>query len=313
MLKDYMEDLVSHISKVDSKDFPNLDECVLDALELLSNTELPDISNILNKHRIPFVAGSGNAFHTGNILFSECHPVMADQSDYESQLNCKADLIQGGVLISSSGGKDAPAIAKAIKERRIEAVLFTCNPDSPAKQIIGEANTIVFPSLPEPYTYNTSTYGAMIFAKTREDPKKIMRFIKEEIDPRIEEDFSEYNSFYLLIPNKFSRLEGMLQIKFQELFGRRVPRDVFNLGFAEQHATDVVSTPGELSISFGYENSQYGSRDTFLNLPMPKNADYGAMMMIGYYVIGKIQDKYHPHFKECITGWAKARGKKPFG
>ena len=101
----------------------------------------------------------------------------------------------------------------------------------------------------------------------------------------------------------------MLQTKFIELFGRRFPRDVFTKEYAEMHATDVVSTPGELFVSFGYENKKLGEER--LTIPLPKNSDYGTIMAIGYYLIGRIQEQKPPYFKENVVNWAKKRQREP--
>ena len=41
----------------------------------------------------------------------------------------------------------------------------------------------------------------------------------------------------------------------------------------------------ELFISFGEENKIWGDPNNRLNIPLPKNAGYVAMMAIGQYVI----------------------------
>ena len=129
----------------------DLDECVINALELFTRQKLPEI-NISFKR--PLVVGSGNAAATGKIIFEKTDAVFADESSYEIKL-ANIPEIDGVVVISASGGKHSPIIAKKAKSMGKRVVLFTNNKDAPAKEFSDE--THVFPKNPEPYTYNTST------------------------------------------------------------------------------------------------------------------------------------------------------------
>ena len=100
----------------------------------------------------------------------------------------------------------------------------------------------------------------------------------------------------------------MLNIKFTELFGRRIARDVETIEYMK-HATTVVPA-NELFISFGVQNKNYGKNRFYV--PLPKNANYGAMMAISYYIIGKIQKAKPPWFKQNIDAYTK-RASKIFG
>jgi hypothetical protein len=42
-----------------------------------------------------------------------------------------------------------------------------------------------------------------------------------------------------------------------------------------------------------------------MEIPLPKNADYGTLMAIGYYFIGKIQEQNKPYFRENIRNYLK--------
>ena len=95
----------------------------------------------------------------------------------------------------------------------------------------------------------------------------------------------------------------MLQVKFIELFGRNIARDVETSEYV-QHATTIAPS-NELFISFGYENNTWGMPNNRLNIPLPKNANYAAMMAIGYYTIAQIQKQHPPYFKEHIEVYTK--------
>ena len=74
-----------------------------------------------------------------------------------------------------------------------------------------------------------------------------------------------------------------------------------------KHATTVVPSKDELFISFGEKNTTYGKNRLFI--PLPKNADFGAMMAIGYYIVGKIQKSHPPYFKKNIQNYTKQASK----
>lgn len=63
-------------------------------------------------------------------------------------------------------------------------------------------------------------------------------------------DFSQFSSFFLVIPDEFVLLREMFEVKFIELFGRKVARDIFSYE-QMKHATTVVKDSGELFLCFG--------------------------------------------------------------
>ena len=284
------------------KSIPNLDTCVVAALELLSQSKTPKI-------RIPFkrplVVGSGNAAATGKIIFEKHDAVFADESTVDAKLkNIKS--IDGVVLISASGAKHAPIIAKKAKAKRKKVMLITNTKDSLASQF---ADTVhVFPKNREPYTYNTSTYMGPIFGYTKEDPQEILNYIKRKINRIKLPDFKKYNRFYLIVPEEFTGIIRLLNVKFIELFGRRVARDIETLEYMK-HATTVVPSQNELFIDFfkdpQYKNTKYGEKEHRLHIPLPKDAGYATMMALGYYLIGKIQAQKPAWFKQNIAAYCK--------
>ncbi|PIN91325.1 hypothetical protein COU57_01095 [Candidatus Pacearchaeota archaeon CG10_big_fil_rev_8_21_14_0_10_32_14] len=283
------------------KNIPDLDVCVLGALELFSSIKIPKIEISYKK---PLVVGSGNAEATGRIIFEDKDAVFASESNFEEKLkNIKS--IDGVVLISASGGKHAPIIAKTSREFRKNVTLITNNQNALAKEY--SDRVFVFPKQKEPYTYNTSTYMGMILGKTHESPDKIYDFIKLRIDKIKLPNLGRYDKYYLIVPPKFSGIIRMLNVKFIELFGRRVARDVETSEYVK-HATTVVPS-NELFISFGEENKNWGDKKNRLHIPLPKNADYGTIMAISYYLIGKIQKSHTPYFKKNISNYTKSVSK----
>ncbi|MBI2004621.1 hypothetical protein HYS79_00480 [Patescibacteria group bacterium] len=286
---------------------PDLDVAVLGALELFQKQALPKLDIL--KYKRPLVVGSGNAEATGRIIFEDTDAVFASESNFESKLKYIPD-IDGVILISASGGKHAPIIAKRAKELGKKVTLITNNSDAPVKEFVESGDIFIFPKNREPYTYNTSTYLGMILGKTNEDPEKIQEFIKEQIDTIIFPDFSQYDSYFFIVPPRFSGIVRMLEVKFIELFGRKIARDVETSEYMK-HAVTVVPS-NELFVSFGEENTMWGEPDRRLSIPLPKDAGYAAMMAIGYYIVAQIQKQHPPYFKDNIALYTE-KASKVFG
>ena len=286
---------------------PDLDVAVLGALELFQKNKLPKL--YIRQYRQLLVVGSGNAEATGRIIFEDTNAVFASESSFENKLKHIPD-IDGVILISASGGKHAPVIAKYAKDLGKSVILITNNPNAEAARFIESSEIFIFPKNREPYTYNTSTYMGMILGKTNEDPEKIQKFIQQQIDTLTFPDFSQYDKYFLITPPKFSGIIRMLQVKFIELFGRRLARDVETNEYMK-HAVTVVPS-GELFVSFGEENTMWGEPDQRLHVPLPENAGYATMMAIGYYVIAQIQKQHPPYFKENIALYTE-KASKVFG
>ena len=100
----------------------------------------------------------------------------------------------------------------------------------------------------------------------------------------------------------------MLNTKFDELFQPAVSGRVFTPE-QSKHAKSVVKYDKEMFISFGYENKLFGDSDKRLNIPLPTNCDYGGIMAVAYYVIGKIQKQHPPYFKDGIDDFTKNASK----
>ncbi len=287
------------------KSIPSLDVCVLAALELFSTTKVPPMSL---PYKYPLIVGSGNAIATGRIIFADTFAVFADESSYEEKLK-KIKVIDGVVLISASGSKHAPLIAKASKQYGKKVTLITNTPNSPAAQELSLKNAdreFVFPKNREPYTYNTSTYLGMLLSHTGEDPAHIMHFIKTKIDTLPLPDFSTITKYFFLVPERFVGIIGLLNVKFIELFGRNIARDIETFEYLP-HATTVVPS-GELFVAFGH-GVDAGMSPLITSkqvvIPLPKDAGYAAMMTIGYYIIGKIQQSQPPWFARNIVPYMK--------
>jgi len=289
------------INSFDEQSLPDLDTVVLAALELFAKEQLPILD--VSMYKRPLVVGSGNAEETGRIIFEKSDALFASESTYKEKLK-HIESIDGVVLVSASGEKHAPIIAECSATYGKHVTLITNAVNSSASNELDDSHKYdeyVYPKNREPYTYNTSTYMGMILGHTEENPEKIHSYISSTIETLQYPDLSRYDKVYIIVPPKFAGIIRMLQIKFIELFGRRIARDVVTSEYVK-HATTVVPSD-ELFISFGEENTVWGEDENRLFVPLPADADYGAMMAIAYYVIGKIQKAHPPYFKENIGSY----------
>jgi len=294
---------ITTMKNFDINSLPDLDTVVMAALELFEQAQLPKID--LNHYKHPLIVGSGNAEATGRIIFHDMDAVFASESNFEDKLN-NIPEIDGVVLVSAAGGKHAPIIAKKARELERHVTLITNTAGSPAHtELDGEHDydEYVFPKNREPYTYNTSTYMGMILGKTGEDPAQIKEFIEQNTLKIDWPDFSKFDKYYLIVPPEFAGIIRMLQVKFIELFGRNIARDVETSEYV-RHAT-TVAPADEMFISFGEENTTWGRPENRLHIPLPENAGYSAMMAVGYYTVAQIQKAHPQYFKENIAKYTK--------
>lgn len=291
--------ILSTLENFTLENIPDLDTVVLGALLRFKEEQLPKID--FTRYQRPLVVGSGNAEATGRIIFEQTDALFASESNYESKLK-NIQAIDGVILVSASGGKHAPIIARKAKELGKHVMLLTNTHNSEARRELNlDAGDVenVFPKNREPYTYNTSTYMGMILGYTQENPEQILNFIKEHVDTIDFSKFASFDKYYLIVPPQFSGVIRMLQVKFIELFGRTMSRDVETVEYVK-HATTVVPS-NELFLSFGYENTSWGNEGGRVNVPLPEWANYGTMIAVSYYVIGKIQKAHPALFKQNIA------------
>lgn len=292
---------------------PNLNESVIAALDFFSRHEPPRLN--LKNFSFPIVVGSGNAYNAGLTIFKGRPAIMATESNFLEILENYKSLIKSGglkqaVVISASGEKDSPWEIKAAKKAGLRTTLLTCSPLSLAARLADQV--ITYEKLPEPYTYNTSTYLGMIIGASGEKAKDIQSFIKKLPFPH---DLKAYAAYSFILPDKFEAITSMLQIKQQELFGPHLSLRAFSYGEA-RHAKFVNIWDKELVISLG-QNKYFGEKKSRWEVKLPAKSENGLVMALTYYIIGKIQENKTPYFKKNISRYCqegpRAYGqKKPF-
>ena len=306
MTKNYLEK-TKHFTE---KSLPNLLDITIASLELFM---LKKSSLSLPHFKKPLVIGSGNAIATAKILFSEVPAIFADETSFKKALSFEYD---GVVILSASGSKHAPIIAKAALKKGKPVFGITCTFNSELEHVLGSKHVLVTPKNREPYTYNTSTYMGWIFSKTKESPSSIRSFILRDVLLAIKKqkvDLSKYTGFLLVTPDRLSLINHLFEVKFIELFGRRVARDVKSIEELK-HAITVVPSKKELCIVFGdVDEKELFFENDILKIPLPKGCNFAAMMAIGYAVIGKIQESKPAFFKKYIHSYIEKHKKHSFG
>ena len=287
----------------------SLDQAVIAALDYFSKNKPTGLNT--KEFKFPLVVGSGNAYQTGQIIFAGQTALYASESSFKEALNGYASLIKNktiseAIIISASGEKDSVWELESAKKASLKTVLLTCSPDSSAAKIADR--TFTYHKLPEPYTYNTSTYLGMILSATNENTEAIKKLIKKIKVPRA---FKQYQSYSFILPDKFGAIAPMLDIKRHELFGPKVSLRAFSFGEA-RHAKFVVRDKKELVISFG-KNLYFGEPASRWEINLPDSADSGTIMAVCYYLIGFIQNSKPDYFKKNIIRFCGDDGYKAYG
>ena len=287
-----------------------LDKNVLLALDFFVKNPPPSFD--IKDFNLPFVVGSGNAYNTGLILFSEAAAIFADESNFKKLLPSfkkaiDSKLITQAVIISASGGKDSVWDFEIAKKYGLRATLLTTKSESPAAQIADK--TYVFKSISEPYTYNVSTYMGMILASTHEDPSKIRDYINAIEFPK---NFNDYDAYSFVLPDKYISICPMLDIKKNELFGPNLSLRAFPQGHA-RHAKFVIRSERELVVSLNENNQYYGDPNHRWSISTPDSFSYASIMAITYFIIGKIQTAKPQYYKENISNYVNDYGPKAYG
>ncbi len=289
---------------------PTLDEIVFATLDFFIKTAPPRLD--LSAFSLPFVVGSGNAINTGKILFSGKAAIFADESNFKSTVAAyepviKKGLIQDAVVISASGEKDSVWEVELAKRMHLKTTLLTCKGESSAAKIADKA--LVYKSIAEPYTYNTSTYLGMILSATNEKPEEIKKFVK---NVSVVPGFNEYTSYAFVLPDAYIHVAPMVIIKGDELFGPHVMIRAFPEGHA-RHAKFVHPWDKELVITLGMENKYFGDPKHRWDIVLPQFASFGTVIALTYYLCGLIQKAKPDYFMQDIATYCADYGPKAYG
>lgn len=288
---------------------PNLNETILAGLSFFEKNK-PTLLNLKNKSFF-FVVGSGNALNTGHMLFSGQPALFADESNFRDLLKTYRPLLKNRVIkeayiISASGEKDSIWEIKEAKKAGLKTTLLTCNKNSTGAQLADKHFS--FRNNTEPYPYNFSTYLGMLLSATHENPAFIKKYLK---NLKIPKNFSKYSFFSFILPDEYKPIVDMLNVKDDELFGPYSSLRAYNEGNA-RHAKFICKSKRELVISFG-KNIYFGDKKNRWEISLPKNANYGLILSLSYYLSGLIQAIKPAYFKKDIADYCLNTGPKPYG
>jgi hypothetical protein len=281
--------------------FPTLNSIVLDTLHLFqSQAGLKKID--FTKFHTPLVVWSGNGYYTGRIIFRNSPAYFAVESEVLSKLE-NIPSITDVVVVSASGEKHAPILLESAKKRGKKTFLISSSEKSSGREIADES--IIMPKVREPYTYNTSTYfGYMLAEQPDIDLHAFEAFLLWKFEALLSEiPFGKYKSFFIVLPNQFVLLREMVEVKFIELFGRKIARDVFSYE-QMKHATTVVADDNELFLCFD-NKAELKYWKNQMNLPIFDESSYALMMLTVYYLVGKIQGSFPPYFMDSIEKYCE--------
>ena len=296
---------------INKNEIINLDQGIIQALNFFKKNKLPSFN--INKFDFPMVIGSGNAFNAGQILFSEKPAIFSDETNFKKDIIkykklIKNKIIKEAIIISASGEKDSVWELEIAKKNNLKTILLTCSPDSSATKIADEV--VVYPKISEPYTYNISTYLGMILSTTKEKPESILNFLNKF---KIKTGFKNFKSYSFVLPDKFSSVAPMLDIKKSELFGSKLSIRAFSFGQA-RHAKFVIRDKGELVITIGGDKNLYfGDVNNRWQIDLPSGVDFGLIFCLTYYLIGQIQKNKPAYFKKNIKKYCSDYGPKAYG
>jgi hypothetical protein len=281
---------------------------VLAALNFFSQNKPARLN--LKKFSFPLVVGSGNAYNTGQVIWGDRPALVTNESNFSEILKSYQPLIKNhtlkqAIVISASGEKDSVWEVKAAQKAGLTTTLLTCSPGSAAAQLADKV--LVYKKLPEPYTYNTSTYLGIIMGASGESASTIKNLLGHLKFPK---NFKNYTAYSFILPDKFGAIAPMLEIKRHELFGPHLSLRAFSSGEA-RHAKFVNVWDKELVISLG-PNKYFGSKNCRWEIKLPANSGPALVMALTYDIIGQIQASKPAYFKKNIAKFCQ-EGPRAYG
>lgn len=273
---------------------PHLDQMVINALDSFSNWNYPDKSAIVVSDKNIFV-GSGSAACAAEMFARKFGGISLNASRYIGFFKRTKARDFNVYIISASGGKDSIPMAEFFQKNGLPATLITCNEQAPAKDECKDA--IVFPAHKEPPTYNTSTYGSMLYWLDGGDPTQI----KEKVLSLTIPDLRNKHVVFMA-SDDYDVLADMGERKVLETL-QNTPSN----GEGFTHGSHgLLRQPNDNRIVIRLnENHDYQGEVYDLNADTPLE-----MMMKVYYIIGKNQtdldaENIAKDYKETIAklGW----------
>lgn len=271
--------------------------------------ELPESAHTL-------VVGSQSGLLTGRIIyrfagrsFSHAKEVLT-----QSEIDAKRQVLDDVTIVSATGSRQVVPIARYALKKGFRVNAISCKEKTELKDDLGnKIKYIVLPTIPEPPTVNTVTYGMMIQAITHENVSKIKRVVNSLKEPK--GGYGQFKAFTVIFTDRMPEVAEMVDWKLR---GEKIGRCI---GTMSTHLTNFMHGAGvtdakkkkELYIALGLSKKEKRVFDqVFKKVPKKRKhyievpKDFGPLgyMMVGYLVVGQIQKNY-PAFQENIWDYAR--------
>lgn len=277
-----------------SPEVRTLDFYVEKALEYMSSAGPPSIE--LPESRNTLVTGSQNGFWTGVIMHRSAGKPFVPAMETEAQRTMKCFGYSRGIgdvtIVSATGSRNVVPLAGEALKNGIRVNAIVCRKNSElSRQFPGKINEIFIEAAEEPPTVNVASYGRMIQAVTREDPRKVLQAIRGSREPP--GGYGQFNTFTILLPDGMREAAAMADWKFNEIFGRKsAGRGISGRAFYWSnfmHGGGINDNPKELYISIGTENPYFGPAERRHHISVPAGFGPLGFLAASQHVIGRIQ------------------------
>lgn len=208
----------------------------------------------------------------------------------------------GATIVSSTGSRNIVPVAEYARFKALLPVsVITCTRNSEVAQRMGreiheipvpgkEPGSYLTEDILEPPTVNTVTYGRMLQGVTHEDISLIDQEVRNLPRPP-GGGYSRYRAFSFLLPDDMPDIAEMVDWKFNEIFGRRVPaRATYWTNF--MHGGGINDAEDELYVSFGVDNPYFGKPENRHVIELPddrKRFGPAGFLFACYKAIGQMQ------------------------
>lgn len=268
----------------------------------------------LPKSKHTLVVGSQTGLLTGRIIYRYADKCFSHAKEVLAQhdIDSKKKILKDVTIVSATGSRQVVPIASYALKKGLEVNAILCNDKSDLKKNLkGKINIITCPSIKEPPTVNTVTYGMMIQAVMNENISEIRQVVESLKKPK--GGYGQYKAFTVISTDSMPEIAEMVDWKLRgEKIGRCTGTMATHLTNF-MHGAAINHANKELYIALGLTKEEKKVFEQVLN-PFPKKSkhyvdvpkDFGPLgfMMLGYSVVGQIQKNY-PGFQKNVSDYAR--------
>jgi len=272
---------------------------------------LPESSHTL-------VVGSQTGLLAGRIIyrsagksFSHAKEVLA-QYEIDTKIDTKNRILEDITIVSAGGGRNIVWIADYALKKGLPVNAVVCEADSELKEKCGSHENYkeILIEIPEakkePPTVNTVTYGRMIQGVTHENVSEIRQAVESLKEPK--GGYGQFEAFSVILTDRMPEVAEMVDWKLRgEKIGRCIGTMATHLTNF-MHGAAINDANKELYIALGLNEEEKEAFEQVLEVVPEERKhridvpdDFGPLgfMMLGYSVVGQIQENY-PGFQKNI-------------